>query len=133
MNRSAIDYDWPSTSLPAPSNPAQLQADPRLSIVNATEPLHLLLQAGLRTARATLLKSIERTMITRTITMSARRSRCTSTVNLLFAIRIAGAHAGVGSRECESSDDDLSRWIHLQLESGNVKYLVCCRTAGPGS
>ena len=38
MNRSAIDYDWPSTSLPAPSDPAQLPADPRLSIVNATEP-----------------------------------------------------------------------------------------------
>ena len=39
MNRPAIDYDWPSTSLPVPSDPAQLPADPRLSIVNATEPL----------------------------------------------------------------------------------------------
>jgi hypothetical protein len=38
MNRPAIDYDWPSTSLPAPSDSTQLPADPRLSIVNATEP-----------------------------------------------------------------------------------------------
>jgi hypothetical protein len=46
MNRSAIDYDWPSTSLPTPSNPAQLPADPRLSIVNETEPAELESLAG---------------------------------------------------------------------------------------
>ena len=37
MNRPGIGYDWPSTNLPAPSDPDQLTAHPCLPIVNATE------------------------------------------------------------------------------------------------